>query len=95
MALGGPPIPVVPLAVALGVGAAPRVSADDLTPVLILQAGDRRMAFTVEELLAEQAIAEHRQIEDKIAVQVFAIAPERPNCREFARQTIFGLRVYF
>jgi two-component system chemotaxis sensor kinase CheA len=56
LTLGGTPVPVVPLATALGVGAAPPATGEGKTPVLILGAGERRMAFTVEELLAEQEI---------------------------------------
>jgi two-component system chemotaxis sensor kinase CheA len=56
LALGGAPIPVAPLAAALGLSAAPPAGQNGKTPALLLAAGDRRMAFTVDELLAEQEI---------------------------------------
>jgi two-component system chemotaxis sensor kinase CheA len=54
LALGGPPLPVASLAETLGLGA--REPAGGRLLVLVVAAGDRRMAFVVDEFLAEQEI---------------------------------------
>ena len=55
LALGGTPVPVASLAETLGLrGAAP--AAGGKAPVVVVAAGDKRMAFVVDELLAEQEV---------------------------------------
>ncbi len=65
LALGGPPIPYASLAAVLQLGAFPGATAGKegetphpggKTPVLIIAAGDKRMAFAVDEFVAEQEI---------------------------------------
>jgi len=53
--LGGTPVPVVSLAQVLGV-ARPPAPAGTKVPALLLAAGDRRAAFTVDDLVAEQEV---------------------------------------
>jgi two-component system chemotaxis sensor kinase CheA len=55
LALGGTPLPLASLAGALGRAAAP-VEPAARQPILVLAAGEKRMAFAVDELLAEQEI---------------------------------------
>ena len=56
LALGGPPLPVTSLAAALGFSAEALVPATGKRPALIVAVGERRVAFVVDELLAEQEI---------------------------------------
>jgi two-component system chemotaxis sensor kinase CheA len=56
LALGGAPLPVASLAEVLGLPGRDAPTAQAKVPVLIVAAGDRRMAFVVDELLAEQEI---------------------------------------
>src|SRR5262249_13915748 len=56
LALGGTPIPVASLAVTVGLPAPGPASAAGKSPVVIVAAGDRRMAFLVDEFLAEQEV---------------------------------------
>jgi two-component system chemotaxis sensor kinase CheA len=56
LALGGPPISVAPLADILGLaGSEPARPADKLSLVIVV-AGERQMAFAVDEFLAEQEV---------------------------------------
>jgi two-component system chemotaxis sensor kinase CheA len=55
LSLGGTPLPLAELAGVLGLPTAARAPAEYL-PVLVVAAGDRRMAFAVDELLAEQEV---------------------------------------
>lgn len=55
LALGGPPLPVVPMSEALGLSAQEPATKGKL-PALVVSSGERRMAFVVEELLTEQEI---------------------------------------
>jgi two-component system chemotaxis sensor kinase CheA len=54
--LGGSPIPVASLAGTLGLTAGRPAAAGARVPAVIVTAGDRRVAFVVEELVAEQAV---------------------------------------
>jgi two-component system chemotaxis sensor kinase CheA len=58
LALGGTPLPVAALADTLGLPASRQVPlpAGGQAPAVIVAAGDRRMAFVVDELLAEQEV---------------------------------------
>jgi two-component system chemotaxis sensor kinase CheA len=56
LALGGAPLPVASLAETLGLRGREPVRPGDKVPVLIVAAGEQRMAFVVDEFLAEQEI---------------------------------------
>jgi two-component system chemotaxis sensor kinase CheA len=56
LALGGTPLPVAGLADTLGLAARERAQADPKVPVLVVAAGEWRMAFVVDEFLSEQEI---------------------------------------
>jgi two-component system chemotaxis sensor kinase CheA len=53
---GGPPLPVASLAAALGMPPGRPAAPGAKVPGLIVRAGDRRVVFVVDELLAEQAV---------------------------------------
>jgi two-component system chemotaxis sensor kinase CheA len=55
LALGGPPLPLAALAEVLGLSGRPTRS-DGPVPVLIVAAGEKRMAFTVDDFVAEQEV---------------------------------------
>jgi two-component system chemotaxis sensor kinase CheA len=56
LALGGTPVPVAGLAATLGLAARELARLDSKVPVLVVAAGDRRMAFVVDEFLSEQEV---------------------------------------
>jgi two-component system chemotaxis sensor kinase CheA len=56
LALGGAPIPVVSLAATLGLRPREPVQSEKRAPAVIVAAGEKRLAFVVEELLAEQVV---------------------------------------
>lgn len=56
LALGGTPLPVASLAETLGLRGREPTIAGGKAPALILAAGEKRMAFVVDEFLAEQEI---------------------------------------
>jgi two-component system chemotaxis sensor kinase CheA len=56
LALGGTPLPVAGLAETLGLTAQEAARPEGRLPVLVVAAGDRRMAFVVDAFLAEQEI---------------------------------------
>jgi two-component system chemotaxis sensor kinase CheA len=55
LTLGGPPLPVASLAEVLGLASEPAV-AQGKVPAIIVAAGDRQMAFLVDDLLDEQGV---------------------------------------
>jgi two-component system chemotaxis sensor kinase CheA len=55
LALGGPPLPLAALAEVLGLSGPPTRS-DGPVPVLVVAAGEKRMAFSVDDFVAEQEI---------------------------------------
>jgi two-component system chemotaxis sensor kinase CheA len=56
LALGGPPLPVASLAETLGLRSREPLRPGDKASVLVVAAGEQRMAFVVDEFLAEQEI---------------------------------------
>jgi two-component system chemotaxis sensor kinase CheA len=56
LAVGGPPIPVVALAGVLGLRSSGPPREDGKSLAVVVAAGDKRMAFVVDELLAEQEV---------------------------------------
>jgi two-component system chemotaxis sensor kinase CheA len=56
LALGGTPLPLTSLAATLGMRSRAPTDPDRRAPAVVVTAGERRMAFVVEELLAEQEI---------------------------------------
>jgi two-component system chemotaxis sensor kinase CheA len=56
LALGGPPVPVASLADTLGLRGGATVQEGVKLPVVLVAAGEQRMAFVVDELLAEQEV---------------------------------------
>ncbi len=54
--LGGAPVPLVSLAQTLGLEAREAVRPDRRATAVVVTAGDKRLAFVVEELLAEQEV---------------------------------------
>jgi two-component system chemotaxis sensor kinase CheA len=56
LALGGTPLPLASLAEVLGLGGRPPAREGEKTPALVVAAGEKRMAFAVDEFLAEQEI---------------------------------------
>ena len=56
LTLGGAPLPVASLAETLGLPEREPAEADARRPGLVVAAGERRMAFLVDELLAEQEV---------------------------------------
>ena len=55
LALGGTPVPLASLAETVGLRAS-GASSSGKTPVVVLAAGDKRMAFVVDEFQAEQEV---------------------------------------
>ena len=56
LALGGIPVPVASLAETLGLRERETLRANGKTPVVVVAAGDKRLAFVVEEFQAEQEV---------------------------------------
>jgi two-component system chemotaxis sensor kinase CheA len=56
LALGGPPLPVASLADTLGLKGSSPAREGGKMPAVLVAAGERRMAFVVDELLAEQEV---------------------------------------